>query len=92
MAETGVDISHQRPKDLWHFVAEPWDFVITTCNRANENCPVFPGARERIQWRFKDPAATNGTEAERLQAFRRVRDEILTHVRLFVSVQTRMIT
>jgi arsenate reductase len=89
MDEIGVDISHQRPKDLWQFVAERWDFVITTCDRANENCPMFPGAQERIHWSFKDPAAAEGTAAERLQAFRRVRDEILTRVRLFASVQAR---
>ena len=89
MAESGVDISHQCPKDLWHFVAERWDFVITTCDRANENCPVFPGVQERIHWSFRDPAAAEGSEEERLQVFRRVRDEILTRVRLFVGVQTR---
>ncbi len=89
MAEIGLDILHQRPKDLWHFVAEPWDFVITTCDRANEKCPTFPSARDGSHWTFKDPAATEGTDEERLQAFRRVRDEILMPVRLFVSVQAR---
>jgi arsenate reductase len=89
MDEIGVDISHQRPKDLWQFVTDRWDFVITTCDRANENCPMFPSAQERIHWSFKDPAAAEGTAAERVQAFRRVRDEILTRVRLFASVQAR---
>jgi arsenate reductase (thioredoxin) len=89
MSECGLDMSDQRPKDVWQFVAEPWDFVITTCDRANENCPVFPGVNERIHWSFRDPAAVQGSEAERLEVFRRVREEILLRVRLFVAVQTR---
>jgi arsenate reductase (thioredoxin) len=89
MAECGVDMTEQRPKDVWHFVSDPWEFVITTCDRAHENCPVFPAAHQRIQWSFTDPAACDGSDEERLQVFRRVRDEILTRVRLFIGVQTR---
>jgi arsenate reductase (thioredoxin) len=89
MAECGVDISGCRPKDVWHFVREPWDFVITTCDRAAEDCPAFPVAHECIHWSFKDPAASEGTYEQRLQVYRRVRDEVMTRVRLFVNVQTR---
>lgn len=90
MAECGVDLSAQQPKHLDAFVGQPWDFVITVCDRANESCPVFPGDHERIHWSFDDPAAADGTEEARWRAFRRVRDEILTRLRLFVSAQTRI--
>jgi arsenate reductase len=61
MAECGVDIRGCRPKNVGHFVREPWDFVITTCDRAAEDCPAFPVAHERIHWSFNDPAASEGT-------------------------------
>lgn len=88
MAEARADITAQRPKDLARFVGEPWDFVITLCDRAKENCPTFPWA-EQMHWSFLDPAAVEGSEAERLTVFSRVRDEILTRVRLFAAAQTR---
>jgi arsenate reductase len=89
MAEAGVDISGAYPKMLDRFIGQPWDFVITVCDNANESCPVFPGPNERIHWSFSDPAAAEGSEEERLTVFRRVRDEILTRLRLFASAQAR---
>ncbi len=66
---------------------EPWDFVITVCDNANESCPIFPGDTERVHWSFEDPAAAHGSEDERLRVFRRVRDELLGRLRLFVLAQ-----
>jgi arsenate reductase len=85
MAEVGVDISGQASKPMDQFVGEPFDFVITVCDRAKEACPVWPGAREHIHWSLDDPAEATGTEAQRLVVFRRVRDEMREHVRLFSS-------
>ncbi len=76
MAEAGVDISGQQPKHLEQFLREPWDYVITVCDRANEECPLFPGGKRRLHWSFEDPAAAAGSQEERLRVFRRVRDEI----------------
>jgi arsenate reductase len=64
--------------------SQPFDFVITVCDRANEECPVFPAVNARIHWSLDDPAQAIGSEAERLQMFRRVRDEIRQRVRLFL--------
>jgi arsenate reductase (thioredoxin) len=50
--------------------------VITVCDAANEACPVFPGAKNRLHWSFEDPSQATGTEEERLRLFRKVRDEI----------------
>ncbi len=76
MAEAGVDISGQHPKHLEQFLREPWDYVITVCDRANEECPFFAGGKTRLHWSFEDPAGAVGSEEERLRVFRRVRDQI----------------
>lgn len=76
MAEVGIDLSGHASKTLDRFVGEPWDFVITVCDAANEACPVFPGAARRLHWSFPDPAAATGSEDERLAVFREVRDAI----------------
>ena len=76
MAERGIDIAAARSKSVAEFVSQPFDYVITVCDNANETCPVFPGAGERLHHSFEDPAAAVGTPQERLVVFRRVRDEI----------------
>jgi arsenate reductase (thioredoxin) len=76
MDEIGVDITGQESKTLERYLGEPFDYVITVCDDANEACPFFPGARNRLHWSFEDPARVEGSEEERLAVFRRVRDEI----------------
>jgi arsenate reductase len=75
MEEVGVDISHQESKTLDRYLREPFDYVITVCDSANEACPFFPGAKNRLHWSFEDPAA-EGPEERRLGIFRMVRDQI----------------
>ena len=81
LSNAGIDISGARSKPVSDFFGQPFDYVITVCDNANENCPVFPGKTERIHWGFDDPAAVEGTWNERLSAFRRVRDEIAARLR-----------
>jgi arsenate reductase (thioredoxin) len=83
MREIGIDISGHRSKSLDEFQGQPFDYVVTVCDNARDACPVFPGARNRLHWGFEDPAAVEGTEAERLAAFRRIRDQIHQRVREF---------
>lgn len=78
MAEIGVDISAQESKTLERYIGEPFDYVVTVCDDANEACPVFPGARERLHWSFQDPSRAEGEE--RLAVFREVRDQIQTRI------------
>ena len=86
MREIGVDISQQRSKSVEEFLGSEFDYVITVCDNANEQCPVFPGKTQRIHWSFDDPAVAEGDEAARLAVFRRVRDEIAQKLRVtFVS-------
>jgi arsenate reductase len=75
--EIGVDISGQQPKSVERFLSTPFDYVITLCDSAREACPVFPGAARQLHWSLPDPAATGGSDEEKLQAFRSVREEII---------------
>lgn len=85
MREIGIDISQQRSQSVDEFSEEEFDYVITVCDNANEQCPVFPGKTTRIHWSFEDPAATQGDEQARLAVFRQVRDQILERLRQFVA-------
>ena len=76
MDEIGVDISGQESKTLDRYLEEPFDYVITVCDDANEACPFFPGATTRLHWSLPDPSAAKGSEEERLAVFRSVRDGI----------------
>lgn len=85
MAEIGIDISGQTSKTFERYLGEQWDYVITVCDDANESCPVFPGAADRSHWTVEDPSRVTGTEDQRLEAFRTVRDQIREHVAAFGS-------
>lgn len=80
MAELGIDISGQQSKTLDRFLNEPFDAVITVCDQANEACPVFFGARERLHWSFPDPSTAEGSEEQQLEVYRQVRDGIRARV------------
>jgi arsenate reductase len=85
MAELGIDISRHWSKSVDEFAGRPFDWVITVCDHAKESCPVFPAGTERLHWSFADPAAVEGSESERLAAFRSIRDQIRERLQTFVS-------
>lgn len=80
MADLGMDISGQESKTLDGYVNETFDYVITVCDAANEACPFFPGAKERLHWSFEDPSRATGSAEEKLAVYRRVRDEIQSRI------------
>jgi arsenate reductase len=81
MREVGIDISAQRSKSIDE-LAGPFDVCVTVCDA---NCPIPPGAKLQLRWKFADPALARGTEDERLAAFRTVRDGIGRRVRALVA-------
>jgi len=85
MRELGIDISGARSKSVDEFAGQAFDYVLTVCDHARETCPVYPGHTNRLHRSFDDPAAVNGSEAQRLAVFRRVRDEIREYLRGFPS-------
>jgi arsenate reductase len=77
MSELGIDISEHSSDSIESFLDEKWDYVITVCGDARDNCPVFQGkVKERRHIGFDDPVHVVGSEEIVLGAFRRVRDEI----------------
>jgi arsenate reductase len=77
MKRAGIDISNHTPRNVDNYLSESWDYVITVCDNANENCPVFPGkVKHRLHLGFNDPSNTKGSYTEILNEFYRVRNEI----------------
>jgi arsenate reductase len=85
MHEIGIDISGHRSKSVDEFAGQGFDYVITVCDNAKENCPIFPSATKRIHWSLYDPAAVQGSEEQRLAEFRRVRDQLRSLLRQFAQ-------
>ena len=85
MAEIGVDISGQRSKSLTEYLGkEHFGYLITVCDHAAANCPMFPGVANRLHWSLVDPAAAEGGGDERMAVFRRVRDRLAALIDEFV--------
>ena len=76
MKEIGIDISQQKSKHADDLQVKEFDYIITLCDHAAQNCPIFPGRGERMHHGFSDPAAVQGSDHEVLEAFRKVRDEL----------------
>jgi arsenate reductase len=85
MREVRIDISGHRSKSVDEFAGQDFDYVITVCDNAKESCPVFPAKTKRIHWSIEDPAAVQGSEEERLAAFRRARDELRARLPTFAE-------
>jgi arsenate reductase (thioredoxin) len=85
MDERGIDIRSQRSKHLNEYLDQRFDYVITVCDNVAETCPIFPGPARRIHWSFPDPAGVVGSEAERLAAFRQVRDALEAQLRSWLA-------
>jgi len=90
MTELGIDISGHRSKSVDEFLKQEFHYVITVCDNANEQCPIFPGQTTRIHWSFEDPAAALGDEAARLAVFRRVRDEIKERLQGLIQQDSKL--
>jgi arsenate reductase len=89
LAEVGIDWSAARSKVLTEYIEEPWDYVITVCDRARQSCPVFPGQMNSLHWGLDDPSEVEGTDQEKLEAFRRTRMEVATRLRPFIEIALR---
>ena len=80
----GFETSSLRSKSVDEFLGQRFDYVVTVCDRARENCPYFPGGGLTLHWGFDDPAEATGSEDERLAVFERVFGEISMRIRSFV--------
>ena len=85
MAEDGIDISKHTSNNVDEYVDIPFDYVITVCDNAKENCPYFPTQAQKFHYNFPDPAKAKGDATEVMDEFRRVRDLIKTYAKDFVG-------
>jgi arsenate reductase len=84
MEEIGIDISRHRSKGVDALAGESFDFIITVCSRAQEKCPRWPGQVEYIHWAIDDPAAVQGSDEQRHQAYRNAREALRQRINLFL--------
>jgi len=89
LAAAGIDASFARSKSVDEFLGQSFDYVVTVCDQARQSCPIFPGVHESLHWGYEDPAAAQGTDAERLAAFHRVFIQIGERVTRFATVTRR---
>src|SRR6266542_4694618 len=80
MSEAGVDISGHQSKTLHQFLTQSFDLVITVCDDAAEACPAFPGAARQRHWSFPDPSEATGSDEQRIEVYRQIRDAIRSRV------------
>jgi arsenate reductase (thioredoxin) len=87
MSEIGIDISSHTSKTFEQFLEVPFAYLITVCDGAHENCPFTGWAqvKKRMHWSFEDPSSAQGTDEEKLSAFRKVRDEIKDRIETFLA-------
>lgn len=89
MSEIGIDISRQASKTLEPFLGESFTWLITVCDQARESCPTLPGVAQQAHWSIDDPSAVQGTEEERLGAFREARDILRGRIQMFILAAGR---
>jgi arsenate reductase len=89
LSEVGIDWSAARAKSVREYLGEPFDYVVTVCDRARQTCPVFPGDHNSLHWGLDDPAEVVGSDAERLAAFRRTQVEVSVRLRPFIELARR---
>ena len=85
LTEAGIDWSGARSKVITEFLDQQFDYVVTVCDRANETCPYFPGSAHRLHWSLDDPSGVQGTDGEKLAAFRRTAREVDDRLRPFIA-------
>lgn len=85
MKQDGLDITHHTSNNLTEYLHISFDYIITVCDNAKENCPYFPGEAKRFHHNFTDPAKATGTEEEIMDEFARVRNEIKAYCKAFVE-------
>jgi len=89
LEQYGIDPTRFTSKSMDQYIGDSFDYVITVCDNAAEECPIFPGDPERIHWSFLDPAAVEGTEAVRLAAFQETMRSMQRRLETFIPVAKR---
>jgi arsenate reductase len=86
MEEIGIDISGYKPKSVEQFLNEEFDFIITLCDKAKNECPTLLNDAIYAHWGITDPRDFKGTEEEIINHFKKIRNELTTRINLFMSL------
>ena len=89
LEQDGIDTTRFASKSMDQYIGDRFDYVITVCDNAADECPIFPGAPERIHWSFSDPAAVEGTEVVKLAAFQETMRGMRRRLEGFIPVAKR---
>ncbi len=89
LSELGIDWSEARSKSVTEFLDQPWDYVVTVCDRARQACPVFPGEHNALHWGLEDPAEVEGCDEAKIAAFQVTERELVNRIRPFVELARR---
>ena len=81
-----LDMAGQYPKPISQYLGQHFDYIIAVCNKAAEACPIFPGDPEKINWFYDDPAAVEGSEEEKLNAFQNVARQMMMRMRVWLEL------
>ena len=90
MKELGIDLSHKKTQSTEDCLKKEthYDYVVTVCDEISaEKCPFFPGGAKRLHWGFEDPSKLIGTQEEKLQAVRRIRNQIKTRIEQWINTE-----
>jgi arsenate reductase len=90
MREIGIDISSQQSKAIDQLAGRTFDQLVTVCDEARESCPTLPGVKVQQHWQIDDPSAVADTDAKRIAAFRRARDELADRIRALVGASAEV--
>jgi arsenate reductase len=85
LEEIGLDISGLHSKSVDQFSGQEFDLAVTVCDHAKEACPVLPGVETTLHWPFEDPANATGSDEEKMDCFRRVRDQIRQRIKEYLE-------
>lgn len=86
LEEIGIDTSDQYAKSLDTYLGKVhFSYLITVCSKAEERCPIFPGMGTRIHWPFEDPAAFEGSDEEKMEKFREIRNQIEEKIKSWIA-------
>jgi arsenate reductase len=88
LEQNGIDPSHFHSKSMDQYIGDRFDYVITVCDNAAEECPIFPGAPERLHWDFADPAAVDGSDLVKLAAFQETMRGMRRRLEAFIPIVT----
>lgn len=89
LRDLGIDWTAAESKTIDRFIGQPFDYVITVCDRARATCPVFPGSANSLHWGLDDPSEVKGSDRDKLAAFQRTQVEVSARLRPFIEVARR---